>query len=276
MSRTIGEKIPARLHVLLAQKSTQALIIRRGPSKRVASIGWDRKSDTFSIGQWLKGKIYPYRSDISPDGAYWIYFAKSVKNQIWTAVAKPPYLKALDFYTKECSWNGGGLFSSTRSYWLNDGGTLHKSERLNSGLTILSQWNSEPNWQGECPHVYFYRLARDGWTRHESEQVGKHNYITRFYKNVNKHGQLWKLFHSGLYHHIGKGCYFESHALYIFNSKNKIELPNMEWADIDKNRIVWAENGMIKSGDLSKEGLVNQKILFDTNPLVFTELIAPY
>ena len=277
MSRAIGEKIPARLHVLLAQKSTQALIIRRGPSKRVATIGWDRKNDAFTMGQWLKGKIYPYRSDISPDGAFWIYFAMSEKNQTWTAVAKAPYLKALDFYPKNCAWNGGGLFSSTHSYWLNDGGgTPHKKERSNSGLTVLSQWNDEPNRQGECPHVYFYRLARDGWTQHKSEQVGKHKYMTQFHKNVNKHGQLWKLFHSGLYQTIGKGCYFESHALYLYNNKSRIELPDMEWADVDKNRIVWAENGMIMSGGLSKEGLVSQKILFDTNPLVFTELIAPY
>jgi len=269
--------VPARLHVLPAQKSTQALVIRRGPSKRVATIGWDRKSDTFTVGQWLKGKIYTDLSDISPDGAFWIYSAMSEKNQTWTAVAKPPYLKAIDFYSKDCYWSGGGLFSSTRSYWLNDEGcTFYKEKRFNSGLTVLSQWNSEPNKQEECASVYSYRLVRDGWTQKNIEQVGKHNYITQFYKSVNKHGQLWKIFHNGLERPVGEGCYYKQYALYIYKNKNLIELPNMEWADVDKNRIVWAENGMIMSGDLSKEGLVNQKTLFDTNPLVFTELIAPY
>jgi hypothetical protein len=28
-------------------------ILRRGPNKSVAVIGWDRTNDTFSVGQWL-------------------------------------------------------------------------------------------------------------------------------------------------------------------------------------------------------------------------------
>jgi len=277
MYETENKIIPARLHVLLSQKSTQAIVIRRGPSKRTATIGWDRRNDVFTVGQWFKGKLYPYRSDISPDGAFWIYFAMSEKNKTWTAVAKPPYLKALDFYPKGCAWNGGGLFSTVRSYWLNDGGaTLHKRERFISGLTVLPQWNDEPNWHSECPLVYFYRLARDGWIQQKTERTGKYGCITWFYKNANKHGQLWKLFHGGIDHPIGKSPYYESHALHIYKDKSMIELPDMEWADVDGNRIVWAENGLIMSGNLSKQGLVNQKILFDTNPLVFTELTAPY
>jgi len=272
-----NKEIPARLHVLLAQNSSQAIVIRRGPSKRVATIGWDRTSDTFTVGQWLKGKIYPYRSDISPDGAYWIYFAMSHKNQMWTAVAKPPYFKALDFYTKNCAWNGGGLFASTRSYWLNDGGsTLHKRERFDSGLAVLSQWQDEQNWQGECPGVYFFRLVRDGWNQHESEHIGKHSYVTKFDKRINDDWQLWKHFYSGLGHPIGKSPYYENHTLYHVKRRHKIEMPNMEWADVDKNRILWAEEGKILSGCISENGLINQTMLFDTNPLTFAELIAPY
>jgi len=270
-------KTPARLHVILAKNSSQAIIIRRGPSKRVATIGWDRRNDSFTIGQWLKGKIYPYRSDISPDGVFWLYFAMSDKNQMWTAVAKPPYLKALDFYSKNCAWNGGGLFASARSYWLNDGGcTLHKRERSNSGLAVLPQWGDEPNWQGECPGVYFLRLVRDGWNQQEGEQIGRHNYITKFYKRINGLWQLQKLFYSGLNQPIGKSPYYESHALYNAKHGITVEMLNAEWADVDKNRIVWAEEGKIMSGRMSKSGLAGQTMLFDTNPLVFTELTAPY
>jgi hypothetical protein len=62
------EQIPARLHVLLARDSDNAVIIRRGPSRKTCVIGWERKSDTFRVGQWLHGRIYERRCDLSPDG----------------------------------------------------------------------------------------------------------------------------------------------------------------------------------------------------------------
>ena len=64
-----------RLHVLLARDSSKAVIIRRGPSRKTAVIGWDRKNDTFEVGQWLNGRIYERRCDLSPDGKHFIYFA---------------------------------------------------------------------------------------------------------------------------------------------------------------------------------------------------------
>ena len=51
------------------------MVIRRGPSKSVATLLWDRKRNTFHMGQWLKGRIYERRCDLSPDGKYLIYFA---------------------------------------------------------------------------------------------------------------------------------------------------------------------------------------------------------
>lgn len=61
-------QVPARLQIILAHNSPQALVIRRGPSRYTAVIGWDRKTDTFQVGQWLKGKIVD--ADISPNGRY--------------------------------------------------------------------------------------------------------------------------------------------------------------------------------------------------------------
>jgi hypothetical protein len=68
-------KFPPRLHVLLARDTPYAVILPRGPSKTTCSIGWDRRNDTFTIGQWLRGRIYERRSDLSPDGKHLIYFA---------------------------------------------------------------------------------------------------------------------------------------------------------------------------------------------------------
>jgi len=38
---------PARLHVLLSSENDFALVIRRGPTKQVCTLGWNRADDTF-------------------------------------------------------------------------------------------------------------------------------------------------------------------------------------------------------------------------------------
>jgi hypothetical protein len=71
----MATRFPARLHVLLASEACVGVVIRRGPARAVCSILWDRNSDKFETGQWLRGRIYERRADLSPDGRYMIYFA---------------------------------------------------------------------------------------------------------------------------------------------------------------------------------------------------------
>lgn len=274
----MAEAVPARLHVLLARSSTKAVIIRRGPSKLTAAIGWDRAVDSFAVGQWLKGKLYHFRSDLSPDGRHWIYFAMSAKGQTWTAMAKAPYFKALDFYPKGDAWNGGGLFANNHSYWLNDAGpTLHEHARWESGLTVLDKWGGEEIYQGECPGIYFIRLRRDGWAMGDAVAQGDgKDRLIRFHKHINNYWKLVKLFHMGLNHPAGKGVYYESHILCSSNFGEEIPFPNMDWADLDDGRLLWAEKGQLFSGVVTKDGLAGEKLLFDANTLAFEEITAPY
>src|ERR1051326_875206 len=119
-------KFAARIHALLASDKPTGLIIRRGPSNQVCTINWDRQRDDFQIGQWMKGRIYERRSDLSPDGKYFIYFAMNGRwrgeaKGAWTALSRAPYLKALAIFPKGDCWHGGGLFTGKNRYWLNDG-----------------------------------------------------------------------------------------------------------------------------------------------------------
>lgn len=68
-------KTPARVHAILARERSCAVVFRRGPSDKIAVIGWDLNNDEFTLGQWLRGRIYEYRCDLSPDGKYLLYFA---------------------------------------------------------------------------------------------------------------------------------------------------------------------------------------------------------
>jgi hypothetical protein len=102
--------------VLLARDAPLGLVIRRGPSSRVATILWHRQRDTFELGQWLKGRIYERRCDLSPDGAHFLYFAmngqwQSESRGSWSAISRAPYLRAIGFFPKGDCWHGGGLFT---------------------------------------------------------------------------------------------------------------------------------------------------------------------
>ena len=72
-------KFPARIHPIRARSANMAVIIRRSPSKSVCMMLWDRRNDTFKLGQWLRGRIYERRCDLSPDGKHFIYFAMNGK-----------------------------------------------------------------------------------------------------------------------------------------------------------------------------------------------------
>ena len=66
---------PPRLSVLLATQAPVGIVFRRGPSRIVRVIYWDRTKDVFTPGAIFKGRIYVDRSDISPDGRHLLYIA---------------------------------------------------------------------------------------------------------------------------------------------------------------------------------------------------------
>ena len=153
--------------MLLARKADYGIIIRRGPSKSVCTIGWDRKKDTFEVGQWIRGRIYERRCDLSPDGKHLIYFAMNGKwssevKGSWTAISRTPYLKAIGLWANGSCWNGGGLFMNNHSYWLNAFTFGHEEQRSPEGLGEHKAFPFHESYGGEGPGVYYVRLQRDG------------------------------------------------------------------------------------------------------------------
>ena len=172
------DKFPARLHVLFARESRFAVVIRRGPSKQVCTIGWDRRKDKFSMGQWLKGKIYERRCDISPNGQYLIYFAMNGKwdsevRGSWTAISKAPYLKAIGLWAKGDGWHGGGLFLSKTEFWLNEGYGHQLLQAPPNDLKKIEGFPFKADYGGECLGVYYQCLQRDGWKFLEAQKNRK-------------------------------------------------------------------------------------------------------
>jgi hypothetical protein len=247
----------------------------------VAIIGWDREKDTFQVGQWLHGRIYERRCDLSPDGRHLLYFAMNGKWQSevlgsWTAVSKAPYLKALGLWPKGDCWNGGGLFISNDNFWLNDGLCGHKAIREPPGLKHQSQNPWPGHYGGECPGVYYVRLQRDGWKLVDNKPDGAGGRITHFTKRISDDWSLHKYAHETMHNPVGRSCYFDEHSLYNEKTQDVIAYPEWEWAEVDDSRIVWAEEGALFSGYLERKGMTKARQLFDARSVKYERIEAPY
>lgn len=162
------------MYALLARSAERAVVFRRGPSKQVLLLTWNTATDEFEEGQWLKGRIYERRCDLSPNGELLLYFAATHRMPYlsWSALSRPPYLTALALWPKGDAWGGGGLFETGNRIALNHGET---ESTLAEGYSLPKDFNvhpfgARPGW-GEDDPVWSARLERDGWTRASSGRL---------------------------------------------------------------------------------------------------------
>lgn len=279
----MSETFPARLHVVLARDKRVAVVFRRGPSDKVCTLLWDRRGDRFTLGQWMKGRIYERRADLSPDGRYLIYFAMNGKwsseaQGAWTAVSKAPWLKAISLYPKGDCWEGGGLFLTNDTFWLNDRYFGDGRGHIESNKVRRDErYVPEGQFGAEDTGVYYRRLLRDGWTITDCRQNDRLNALVSFEKSCPKGWVLKKLAHEQVGAPVGKGCYWDEHELLNAETNQRISCTDWEWADLDGKTLVWAEQGRLyRAAFKSRSVLGPAKLLYDFNPLQFEARPAPY
>ncbi len=277
----MAKRYPARLHVLSASQSRTAVVLRRGPSNAVCSVLWDRDRDQFSLGQWLRGRIYERRADISPDGRHMIYFARNGRwgrpptRGSWTAISRVPWLKAVVLYGKGDCWQGGGLFTSNTRYWLN-GACMHFPLQESPSLTQDSKYTPSGCYGGECTGVYYVRLQRDGWRLRYMLSAVRFDSCAVFEKELPHGWLLRKLAHEQVGAPPGRGCYWDEHELEHTKSGTRIEAPDWEWAELDGKTMVYAHGGCLYRAPIHEKGLGAPRMLYDFNAMEFEAIPAPY
>jgi hypothetical protein len=268
------KRFPARLHVLLARDGPLAVVIRRGPAEKTATFLWNRAKDTFKLGQWMKGRLYERRCDLSPSGRYLIYFARNFSRLhaetkgTWTALSIAPYLKAIKLWGKGNCWQGGGLFTGPRTYWLN--GCDHFLVRNESELRLDKTFDPLVYYNGECPGVYYLRLQRDGWQL-VTKLGAMYDSCAVFEKRLRNGTILRKIAHEQIGAPPGKGCYWDEHE--IERKGSRVEYPDWEWAEWIDGSLYYAEHGCLWRRDLSSG---KAELLHDFNAWKYEEIIAPY
>ncbi|MDB2407936.1 hypothetical protein N9W17_05395 [Jannaschia sp.] len=146
--------------MLTATASSKAVILRRGPSRRVATYLWDRASGALTEGQWMWGRIFPLRSDLSPDGAHLIYHADTGKDGYRTVLSRAPWLRAVEQIPYEDGWGGGGAFPAAGEVWLN-GATLPPCAEMRQASPDAYPDSTDGLHMGG---TQIAKLVRRGWT----------------------------------------------------------------------------------------------------------------
>ena len=282
--------IPARIFCIVARKAPVAAVFRRGPSKQVALLEWQLATNRVELGQWLKGRIYERRADLSPDGRHLIYFAgdhhwtsdpSDMLRGTWTAISRMPYLRAMHLYGWGHSWNGGGMFIDNHTYWLNVGEPMgyESAGRIECGLcaTDTAPEGVTP-MMGEDPVTYVPRLLRDGWVQvaRGPDGQGRQGHDTTaltFQKEIRPGWRLEKIFYTGVSAGpLGKP-YHEMHR--VIGPQGTVDFA-AEWAEVWEGHLLWANAGCLWRCGMHAMGLGEVTMVADLNDMRFEAIAAPY
>ncbi len=254
-----------RLHVVPAIACDKALILRRGPTNHVASILWDRATGEIQLGQWLKGRIYEHRSDLSPDGEHMVYFAGNGESW-WTAISRAPWLTAVSFLPQDSTWHGGGAFALDGRVWLNGGGSVPEGEP--DGLKMAAPDAYPHATDGfHMGGLFVAMMARRGWRHVDGER-----YEARLDKSLAGGWRLELRFVVGRRNRsIISNCY----AL-VSDGDVEVETRDWEWAEPWRDGLHFAARGAVHFAPLTKDGLGSPTLIRDFGDMAFEAREAPY
>jgi len=113
------ESFPPRIYCIPATNAPVVAVFRRGPANWSHVGRWDLAERRYEPGAWLSGRVFPRRSDLSPDGRFLCYFAHKPgatweHGEAYVAVSKLPWLTAL-YAVRTCgTWTRGYYFAEVQ------------------------------------------------------------------------------------------------------------------------------------------------------------------
>lgn len=254
------ETVPPRIYCIPATKAPIVAVFRRGPSSW-SSVGcWDLDQSTFTSGAWLKGRIFPRRSDLSPDGRYLCYFAHNHQatwehGETYIAISKLPWLRALHAFGIGGTWTRGYYFTESR----------HGEDLVDVDLPI-------PYGVSAIPIVQFANERRRGWEetadspgRHPTDRWDEHRNVQLFKQQPGEHRVLYlqSLGRAGGEFGVDQAVDGMS-VLYSLKSNKGLEiLDNLQWAD-------WGVNGQLLVA--TRSGKLQAQCFESGNPQVHFEI----
>ena len=105
-----------RIYCIPATQAPVVAVLRRGPTDWCHVGRWDLAQGRYEPGAWLRGRIFPRRSDLSPDGRILCDFAHNPgatweHGEAYVALSKLPWVTALHAFGTDGTWTRGYHFT---------------------------------------------------------------------------------------------------------------------------------------------------------------------
>ena len=256
-----------RIHVLTATQADTAVVLRRGPTDVVASIGWNRRTDEFEMGQWVRGRMYEHRADLSPDGRHMVFFVyRGGQNRGVTVVSRAPWLRAIAAYPQSHTWHGGGAFTEAGRVFLNGSSA---PDDLPDGL--------RPAPPDAMPHgtdgfhmggLYAATQSRRGW-----QSDGKPSTEVRLSRELCRGWKIEQTIRIGA---KDRGLVSNAYAL-VKSGADRRDMRLWTWADIWQDGVHYAAEGKLWFARVSADGSMSDtREIHDFTTMSFEAVPAPY
>ncbi len=302
----MGRIQTCRIDGILATQANQAVIFRRGPSKKCQMLLWDLTRDEVTPGQWLSGRVYTNKCDVSSDGRYVVVKAMnpaesaiarnthplpdpSIDPISWTSISRPPYFTAIALGFNGWYWNGGGLWKSPQHLQVHRAGfTWHESIAPSSQIKITEIFHGGFD-------IATKKLLARGWILEDIEEASTRNKRNLAYQKISPadpdgFGKLLesvahlyppkkfvKPFRKGSLVYTTKVlfkqwqlCDDSGKVHRTWSSRNS----HLQWIEIDaKGRVIFGENGCLWAWEAFPEG--QPTLIADLNSHSFQPILAP-
>jgi hypothetical protein len=151
-------------------------VFRRGPSEWSHVGRWDLAAGRYEPGAWLRGRIFPRRSDVSPDGLLLCYFAHKPTatweyGDAYVAVSKLPWLAALHAFATCGTWTRGYHFTEDGGSDAGAAPALPIAWGLRSSPAVQFAAERRRGWEEapDCPP----RDPADAWDERRNARLRK-------------------------------------------------------------------------------------------------------
>jgi hypothetical protein len=137
---------------------------------------WDLGEKRYEPGAWLAGRIFPRRSDLSPDGRFLCYFAHKPSatwehGEAYVALSKLPWLSALSAFATCGTWTRGYYFTEDKDCENREDTKLPIPYGLRSISVVQFANERRRGWEeaGDSPQ----RDPKDAWDERRNARVQK-------------------------------------------------------------------------------------------------------
>jgi hypothetical protein len=171
-----------RIYCIPATAAPIVAVFRRGPTIWSHVGRWDLRERRYEPGAWLGGRIFPRRSDLSPDGRLLCYFAHKPSatwehGEAYVALSKLPWLTALHAFPTCGTWTRGYYFTETEDSEQPEDTKLPIPYGLRSISVVQFANERRRGWEEATDSPQ--RSPRDAWDERRNARIQNRDTVRR-------------------------------------------------------------------------------------------------